>query len=1677
MGGDEKTIWSCSGSQVFEINAAVLLEPIVTTNPATEIRRTSARAHGEITDVGAEMANERGFEWGTTPGLYPNSVTETGTFGVGPYSLTLTGLPSIVTIYYRAKARNPVDWGYGDELTFFTVDPPAVTTRSIADLTPTSATGRGFITDTGGINCDERGFDWGISPGVYINTVTEAGSFEAGAYSLSLIGLPVDTIIYYRARAHNPSGWSYGNEVSFTTGLVEVPTVETLEVTDITHVSAVASGKILSTGGEDCEEYGFEWGVSPNLTDSMTGIGAWKELTFSEVLRDLLPGTTYVFRAKARNSAGWGFGPLLSFTTIGRPAVLTRAVTGITPTSARIHAFIADTGGPGWRVLERGFEWGFSPGVYIDSLTEEGTFGAGRYSLSLTGLPSFVTVYVRAKVRNVVGWAYGGTIQFITVHVPVLSTLPPTQVGPTSAIARGRIIDIGYDSPTERGFDWGTEPGALINSVTETGSFGAGPFSLPLTGLPEDSWIYYRAKAKNAAGWGYGGVAPPEPGEEPPPGEAGDVESFHTAILPTVVTHPASEIAGTTAMGNGAITHSGFVYCTEWGFEWGIEPEVYPNSVTATGDFEVGLFSRFLTGLPDDTTIYYRAKAHNSAGWGYGSEEFFVTEKIVPPEVNTYDAVDIRAFTVIGRGEITHWGWETCTERGFEWGTSPGVYPNIVTDSGSFEEGGYSRIITGLPTDTTIYYRARARNSAGLGYGMERTFKTRLLILPSVMTYDATHVTEVEAMGQGFIIDDGGEDCVERGFEWGESSGVYPNDVTQTGAFRTGHYSLLLANLPSFVTIYYRAKARNSLGRVYGDEKTFVTQHYPAVTTGSALNITKNSAAGTGRIVDIGHYLCDERGFEWGTEPGVYPNSVTETGTFGVTPRREHYTLALTNLPSFVRIYYRAKARNLTGWGYGQEVSFITVYPPVVSTRRPTWIHGTVATGHGNISDVGHELASERGFEWGTEPGVYPNSVTETGSFGVNEWHQTYTLVLTGLPVNTVIYYRAKARNSAGWGYGNEVAFWSTRLPVVATIGPARTREERRWMTWIAATKARVWGRIVYTGSGRWVGGRLVDWEKCTVRGFEWGTEPGVYPNSVIEKGNFGSNRRFPFRYELLLTGLPPDTKIYFRAKAKNSVGWDYGDERTFSTAHAPAVVTHSATGIRATSFTGQGEITDTGSDWERCSERGFEWGFSPGAYVDSLTETGTFEKGPYSRLLTGLPSNTTIYYRARTRNTVGWAYGNERSFVTLELFLPTVKTGVVQETETVYVTDITGTTAVAHGTIVDDGNEYCDERGFDWGTSPGVYTNSVTETGVLAFGSGPYSLTLTGLPDGTTIFFRAKARNSLDWGYGEETSFTTPKIVIPTVSTGDATDIDGTRGLIHGAITHTGWETCTKRGFDWGFSPGVYPNSEIETGAFGTGAFMAWLTGLPYNTAVYYRAKARNSIGWGYGSEKTFNTAHVPTVTTQDATDVTRNSATGHGNITDVGRMTCDRRGFDWGLHSGLYIKRTLSLGTFDVGAYTRTLHDLPTGARIYYRAIARNPVGWSYGNELFFFTLGLEPPTVITKKAVDITTNSALAFGEVVDTGGEDCDKWGFEWGTTPGLYPNSVTETGIFKGGIFLKALTGLPDNTTIYFRAKARNPAANPTGWGYGSELSFTTLSAAAPLVGGLPAVRAAEMILV
>lgn len=105
---------------------------------------------------------------------------------------------------------------------------PTVTTQAADPVGTTTATGNGNITNDGGENCDHRGIVYGKTskgdPGDtaydatdYDDFEDESGSFGIEAFTRSLTGLDEGTKYYVRAYAHNSEGYSYGDEVNFTT--------------------------------------------------------------------------------------------------------------------------------------------------------------------------------------------------------------------------------------------------------------------------------------------------------------------------------------------------------------------------------------------------------------------------------------------------------------------------------------------------------------------------------------------------------------------------------------------------------------------------------------------------------------------------------------------------------------------------------------------------------------------------------------------------------------------------------------------------------------------------------------------------------------------------------------------------------------------------------------------------------------------------------------------------------------------------------------------------------------------------------------------------------------------------------------------------------------------------------------------------------------------------------------------------------------------------------------------------------------------------------------------------------------------------------------------------------------------------------------------------------------------
>jgi hypothetical protein len=194
----------------------------------------------------------------------------------------------------------------------------------------------------------------------------------------------------------------------------------------------------------------------------------------------------------------------------------------------------------------------------------------------------------------------------------------------------------------------------------------------------------------------------------------------------------------------------------------------------------------------------------------------------------------------------------------------------------------------------------------------------------------------------------------------------------------------------------------------------------------------------------------------------------------------------------------------------------------------------------------------------------------------------------------------------------------------------------------------------------------------------------------------------------------------------------------------------------------------------------------------------------------------------------------------------PTVTTGAA--------TSVLNTTATLGGTITSTGDSVVTTRGFQYGLTE-TPTWNVNETG--SFGTGAYTLNISGLSPGTTYHFRAFAVNAAGPGYGAWTSFTTYDL--PDIATVAVSNVASTSARLNAALSSDGADPCTIK-FGWGLTNQThvenYDTYETLPGTYPTGSYPYLdVEGLLAGYTYYFRVSATNIIGTVEGAELSFNT------------------------------------------------------------------------------------------------------------------------------------------------------------------------------------------------------------------------------
>ena len=383
------------------------------------------------------------------------------------------------------------------------VEKPTVVTKSVGEVTETTAKVVGQVTADGGAEVTERGICWSTKQNPTIeDDKTEDGS-GVGTFASEMTDLEADTKYYVRAYATNEKGTAYGEEVSFTTEEVEEPeqpedpenpeqpedpenpeqpedpenpeqpedpenpeqpvgpVVTTAEVTNITVNSAECGGEVVSGGDAVVVARGVCWNTTgaPTVSDTYTMDGT-NVGVFTSGLSNLESNTAYYVRAYATDAKGvTSYGEEVSFTTLEKllPTVTTaREVTNITVSSATCGGEVTFDGNV--EVIAKGVCWSTTQNPTIeDNKTTDGT-GVGIFTSNLSNLEQNRTYYVRAYATNEAGTAYGKEVNFTTLEEESLNgTENGHEYVDLGLSVKWATCNVGATTPEEYGdyYAWG----------------------------------------------------------------------------------------------------------------------------------------------------------------------------------------------------------------------------------------------------------------------------------------------------------------------------------------------------------------------------------------------------------------------------------------------------------------------------------------------------------------------------------------------------------------------------------------------------------------------------------------------------------------------------------------------------------------------------------------------------------------------------------------------------------------------------------------------------------------------------------------------------------------------------------------------------------------------------------------------------------------------------------------------------------------------------------------------------------------------------------------------------------------------------------------------------------------------------------------------------------------------
>lgn len=204
-------LWSCNTEELptyDNVNLTVIVN---------NVNGNSADLTCNLTNPESLNVDEHGFCWNEFDNPTTNDYkTESGTLSSKSFNENIQDLEPAKDYFFKAYIIINGITLYSQQIKITTTSGLAkLTTNDFTDITISTATCGGNITDDDGFKITVRGVCWSTTPNPTISNNKTADGVGIGSFTSSLTGLTEWTTYYVRAYATNENGTSYGNEISF----------------------------------------------------------------------------------------------------------------------------------------------------------------------------------------------------------------------------------------------------------------------------------------------------------------------------------------------------------------------------------------------------------------------------------------------------------------------------------------------------------------------------------------------------------------------------------------------------------------------------------------------------------------------------------------------------------------------------------------------------------------------------------------------------------------------------------------------------------------------------------------------------------------------------------------------------------------------------------------------------------------------------------------------------------------------------------------------------------------------------------------------------------------------------------------------------------------------------------------------------------------------------------------------------------------------------------------------------------------------------------------------------------------------------------------------------------------------------------------------------------------------